>query len=90
MKGRRPPKDPDTVDPEPAPVKIIPGTGGPLLRTLEVGGSPIRHLAISDDGRRAVSYGPGGGFCIWDVEHGILQALGRPTRGPSVRRLPAE
>ena len=79
-KDEAPPKTGSTVEPEPAvPVKVIPGTGEPLIRTIEVGDRPIRHLAISSDGRRAVSYGPPTGFCIWNLENGSMKKLATPN-----------
>ena len=48
--------------------------GGPLLSTLAGHGAPVLAVAVTPDGRRAVSGSDDGTLKVWDLEQGALLA----------------
>ena len=44
--------------------------GGPLVRTLESGAGKLQAVALTNDGRRAVSGSEDGTLKVWDLERG--------------------
>ena len=48
--------------------------GGPLLATLEGHGDGVRAVAVTPDGRRAVSGSDDRTLKVWDLEQGALLA----------------
>ncbi len=58
--------------------------GGPLIRTLEGNTSSVRTVAVTPDGRRAVSGSADGTLRLWDLESGQIIRAFEDQTGDSI------